>query len=390
MTLAAPNEPAQDWRLPPAVIEAAQRAAAEVDHAARFPNEAFAALKQARLLGALVPKALGGLGLSLTEVAGQCQALAAACGSAGMVLAMHHIQIASLVRHAIHQPWHRAFLERLCREQLLLASATSEVDIGGGLRTSICAVERQNGRFRVEKKASAVSYAEAADALMLTARAHPEAVAGDQALVVLEGEGLRLHPRESWDAMGMRGTCSGAYLVEGEGAEAQIFETSFGDVAAQSMVPVSHMLWGSVWTGVAGDAVLRARACLRSRMKAGANDLPNGAQRLVEAVEVLQLAEARVRCALADFDWDHPTPAGFALAASHNALKTSVSEACLFAAQEALAICGFAGYAREGDYSVARHVRDLTSAPLMIGNGRMRETAARLILAQRPVLGVAP
>jgi len=390
MNAAATLEPVLEWRMPDAVLQAARAAAADVDHAARFPHEAFAALKQAKLLGALVPKSLGGLGLTLTQVAGQCQALAGVCGSAGMVLAMHHIQVASLVRHAIRQPWHRAFLERVCRDQLLLASATSEVDIGGGLRTSICAVERKDGRFVVEKKASAVSYAEAADALMLTARAHPDAVAGDQALVVLEGEGLKLHPRESWDAMGMRGTCSGAFLVEGEGDEAQVFETPFSDVAAQSMVPISHILWGSVWTGIAGDAVLRARACLRSRMKAGVSDLPNGTQRLVEAVEVLQLAEARVRCALADLDWDRPTPAGFALAASHNALKTSVSEACLFAAQEALAICGFAGYAREGEYSVARHVRDLTSAPLMIGNGRMRESAARLILAQRPVLGVAP
>jgi len=60
-------------------------------------------------------------------------------------------------------------------------------------------------------------------------------------------------------------------------------------------------------------------------------------------------------------------------AAYDNGLKTAVSETCLHVAREALTVCGFAGYARTGDFSVSRHVRDLTSAPLMIGNSRMRE-----------------
>ncbi|WP_304170273.1 acyl-CoA dehydrogenase family protein [Phenylobacterium aquaticum] len=374
--------------LPPGVVEAAREAAGAVDQDGRFPTEAFAELRRHGLLGALVPKALGGLGLTFGETAAQCQALAGACGSAGMILAMHHIQVAILVRHALHQPWHAAFARRLCQDQLLLASATSEVDIGGAIRTSICAIVAQGGAFTVEKKASAISYALDADALFLTARANPDAVTGDQALVILEGAGLEMESRQSWDAMGMRGTGSGAFLIKGSGDTAQIFDTPFAEIAASSMAPVSHALWGAVWTGIATDAVLRARRALRGRTKPGVTELPTGALRLVEAVETLQLAEARVRTAIADLDWDAPGPAGFAEAAANNGLKTSVSEACLSAAQTALAICGFAGYARDGEFSVSRHVRDLHSAPLMIGNGRMREGSARLLLAQRPKLGL--
>ncbi len=371
------------------ILDAALAAAPSVDQDARFPSEAFAALKAEGLLGALVPVEYGGLGLSLAQTAVHCHQLAGACGSAGMVLAMHHIQVASLVRHARGQAWHADFLKRLCRDQLLIASATSEVDIGGSLRTSLCALQVADGSFTVEKKASAISYAVDADVLFVTARAHPDAVAGDQALVVLEGDGLVLEPRETWDAMGMRGTGSAAFLVRGSGDAAQIFATPFSEIAAASMVPISHSLWAAVWTGIAGDAVLRARAALRARTRPGASDLPTGTLALVEAVEKLQLAEARVRTAILDLDWDAPVAGNFAQAASHNALKTSVSETCLHAAQVALSICGFAGYARDGAYSVSRHVRDLHSAPLMIGNGRMRENAARLLLAQRPSLGLA-
>jgi acyl-CoA dehydrogenase len=71
-----------------------------------------------------------------------------------------------------------------------------------------------------------------------------------------------------------------------------------------------------------------------------------------------------------------------------SALKTSVSEGCLSVVQQALLASGFAGYQNTGRYSLSRHLRDLQSAPLMISNDRMRESSARLLLAQRPVLGL--
>ena len=49
-----------------------------------------------RLLSAAVPKELGGGGAGMVELAEMCMTLAQGCGSSGMVLAMHHIQIASI------------------------------------------------------------------------------------------------------------------------------------------------------------------------------------------------------------------------------------------------------------------------------------------------------
>ena len=104
----------------------------------------------------------------------------------------------------------------------------------------------------------------------------------------------------------------------------------------------------------------------------------------------MQLAEARLAAAIALFEQSAGRTPGFAEAAAYNGLKASVAEACLAAAQKALTVCGFAGYARQGPFSVERHLRDLNSAPLMIANARMRETDAWLLLTQAPLIGLDP
>ena len=49
----------------------------------------------------------------------------------------------------------------------------------------------------------------------------------------------------------------------------------------------------------------------------------------------------------------------------------------------ALEVCGMAGYAEAGPLSVARQLRDLYSARLMIGNERLLAANARLRLLKR-------
>ena len=53
--------------------------AGSVDSEARFPAESFAAIKASRLLGIMVPKALGGEGASVGEVADVCYQLGQSC-----------------------------------------------------------------------------------------------------------------------------------------------------------------------------------------------------------------------------------------------------------------------------------------------------------------------
>ena len=392
----APRAGEADWQAAAqrVALIAAQHAD-HVDREARFPVEAFDALKRERLLSAMVPTRFGGAGLSLADVASICEILAHGCGSTAMIYAMHQIQVASIEQHGSEVPWHQYVLTQLVEQQWLLASATSEENIGGSLRTSACAVEVTDGRFRIEKMAPTISYGAHADGVLVTARRTAESPASDQVMIVALLGDLELEKRGTWDSMGMRGTCSEGFRLIAEGRAEQILPTPFADIADQTMLPVSHTLWAAVWTGVASDAVNRAKAFFRAQARTKPGSVPPAGMRLAEAVGLLQMMQARLAVALdaaraahrsrhEACEADAPLSAALHFASDMNTLKTSISSTALLVVQEVLMICGMAGYKNGTEYSVGRHLRDLHSAPLMINNDRIAQNTASLLLAQRP------
>src|SRR5262249_43276481 len=109
-----------------AAAEVAAQHAEAVDREARFPREAFAAIREQKLLGILIPAALGGEEASPAEVAEICYILGGACASAAMIFAMHQVKIGCLVRHARGVAWQENLQRRIAAEQLLMASSTTE------------------------------------------------------------------------------------------------------------------------------------------------------------------------------------------------------------------------------------------------------------------------
>ncbi|AJG21610.1 Acyl-CoA dehydrogenase, short-chain specific [Cupriavidus basilensis] len=368
-----------------AALEAAKHAD-QVDRDAAFPHDAFAAIRQHRLLSVMVPAAHGGAGASLDTVAAICRVLGAACSSAGMVYAMHQIQVACIVEHGTGNPWHEQLLQRIASEQLLLASATSEEAIGGALRNSGCAVNVENDRFHLLKMAPTISYGAHSDAILATARRHADASPSDQVMVCLLKDDFTLQSLSTWDTLGMRGTCSNGFRLEARGACEQILPVAFGEIADGTMTPVSHILWAALWTGIAGDAVQRAKAFFQGQARARPGSLPPSATRVADAVAMVQMMEGRIELALAHQRQRHAglsVSALFSLAAEMNGLKTSVSTMAIEVVQQAMMICGMAGYKQGTPYSLGRHLRDLWSAPLMINNDRILTNTASLLLAER-------
>ncbi|AME24893.1 MULTISPECIES: acyl-CoA dehydrogenase family protein [Burkholderiaceae] len=381
------------------VAQVAAQHAAAVDREARFPVEAFEAMRRERLLSAMVPAELGGAGLTLSEVACICETLAHACSSTAMVYAMHQSQVACLSDQGNDVPWIRQMIARMIDEQWLLASATSEETIGGNMRTSACAVELTDGAFRIEKLAPTISYGAHADCILVTARRSAEASASDQVLIVAPRDTLVLEKRGGWDSLGMRGTCSEAFRLIATGRAEQILPVPFAQVADQTMLPVSHTLWAAVWVGITSDAVNRAHQFFRTQARGKPGALPPSAGRLANAVAQLRMMQARLKDALdaasvasservardarEACDFDTPLGASLSLASDMNTLKLSISSAALEVVQETLMICGMAGYKNNTEYSVGRHLRDLFSAPLMISNDRIQLNTANLLLAQR-------
>jgi acyl-CoA dehydrogenase len=382
------------------LVDAARRIAAEVaapnatsvDKEARFPAEAVAALREERLLSALVPAELGGAGASLETVARICLELGRRCGAAGMVFAMHQIQVACMVDHRGEgSPWFDDYLREVVAEQRLIASITSEVGTGGDMGRSIAAVSEPDadGRASFEKQAPTVSYGPHADAFLTTVRRAPDAEPGDQVAVLTRREQMRLDQQGTWDPLGMRGTCSPGFVAKADFAVEQILPVPFSTISAETMTPVSHILWSHVWLGIATDAFDRARAFVKAAAKRKPGEPLPAAIRLSELMSELSLLRAEVGLALREYcdmhAGDRARLAEMATILRFNNLKIAASEQAPKVCQEALGVCGIVGYKNDTPFSVGRHLRDAMSARLMVANERIHATDASLLLIAKEV-----
>lgn len=366
--------------------ETAGPAAASVDVEARFPEEAFAALKAERLLGALVPASLGGLGASIADVAAICETLGQRCANTAMIYAMHQIQVHCLVRHGMGVPEIRRYLTELCERQLLLASATTETHVGGDVRTSLCAVLQDGDRFSLEKSAPVISYGANSDGILVTARRAPDAASNDQVIALARREATTLEPISTWDTLGFRGTCSLGFTLRTSGPMAHVMPEPYADISARTMLPTSHVVWTSLWLGIATDAVNRARAYIRSEARKKPGTTPPGALRLAELVSVLQTMRATVHDAVSEYarlidDPDALSSMGFAL--RMNNVKISASRLVVEVVAAAMQITGITGYRRDSKYTLERHLRDAYGAALMINNDRIYGANASILLVAK-------
>ena len=363
----------------------------DVDRAARFPAETIDALRAAGALSAPVPEALGGSGVSVGVIAECCHELGRSCAASAMVFAMHHIQLVTIVRHLEPGGWFDAYLHRQVTEGRLIASVTSEVGTGGDMARSIAAVTpAEDGLMSFEKQAPTVSYGAYADDLLTTLRRAPQSEPGDQVAVLTHADQHSLEPTGTWDVLGMRGTCSPGAVVRARFGVEQILGAPFARVAAESMVPLSHILWSHLWLGIAEDAFERARAFVKAAAKRTPGVTPPAAQRLSRLSGEVALLRGLVSSGLRDFEAFAEGPAReelstMSMALRFNNLKIAASEQTRDVCFGALDVCGIMGFKNDTPFSVGRHLRDALSAPLMIANERIQQTNAALLLIAKEV-----
>lgn len=361
------------------VATAAGESAEAVDREARFPQESFVSARQQRLLSIMVPTRLGGEGASVSDVADICYILGQSCASTAMIFAMHQIMVAILVRHAGKSASLERLLRRLSSEQLLLASSTTEGQGGGDLRNSASAVEHAGSRITFTKSATVMSYGAQADAVLITARRAPDASPSDQVLVAFLKDDYRLEPIMNWDTLGMRGTCSAGFTFRGNGEIGQIFPVPYQKIQSHTMMPVAHLTWSSVWAGTAAAAVERARRSVRTATRRSGGQPPPGQVHLTRAQMSLLSLKGTVESALKKFEAAGTSEADLEsldFQNSLNLLKVNASETAIAIVMEAMQACGLAGYRNDGEYSVARHLRDVLSSSIMINNDRILASAA--------------
>jgi acyl-CoA dehydrogenase len=362
-----------------AVAVAATAEAEAVDRDARFPQAAIDAARQHRLLGIQIPQAFGGDGATIADIADMCYTLGRACASTAMIFAMHQTKIACLVRHGTGSAWHETLMRRVASEQMLLASSTTEGQNGGNIRSSAAAVEYAGADISLLRNATVISYGAQADGIITIARRAGDAAASDQVLLALTKDNYTLERSLEWETLGMRGTCSAGFELKATAAAEQIFPEAYDKIHAQTMTPVAHLCWSSVWAGIAAAAVERAQTFIRKAARGSGGQMPPAAAHFTTAKMSLTKLRAVITASLDTYatnEHDERALSSLDFQSQINLLKVEASELAVATVMAAMRACGLSGYRNDGDFSVGRHLRDVLSAPIMINNDRILSNIA--------------
>jgi acyl-CoA dehydrogenase len=354
--------------------DAAAQHAAAVDSAARFPAEAFDELRKQRLLGIMVPASLGGEGATVAELADICFILGQACASTALIFAMHQIKMACIIRHYKGSAALERILKQIVSDQLLMASSTTEGQAGGNVRASEAAIEHVGEEITLERKATVISYAVEADGLVTTARRAADAAPSDQVLLVLLKKDYTLDRVQSWDTLGMRGTHSEGFALRVRAPAQQVMPEPYERIHSQTMVPHAHILWGSVWAGIAAAATLKAQAFIRNALRSSSGQMPPGAAHFTKAACSLRTLRSVLNSAMRSYQSvmsDEKAVSALEFQSMITLTKVQVSELAVETVLAALRACGLSGFRNDSEFSIGRHLRDVLSAPLMINNDRI-------------------
>src|ERR1700687_5801638 len=96
----------------------------------------------------------------------------------------------------------------------------------------------------------------------------------------------------------MRVTFSACFELKFNGSSEQIFPEGYDKIHAQTMTPVAHLCWSSVWAGIAAASVDRAQAFIRKAARGAGGQLPPGAAHYTPAKMNLAKLRAMITASL--------------------------------------------------------------------------------------------
>jgi acyl-CoA dehydrogenase len=197
-----------------------------------------------------------------------------------------------------------------------------------------------------------------------------------------------LSPLSTWDTLGFRGTCSSGFTLHAQGNVEQVIPTPFADILGETMHPFSHIVWASLWTGIAAGAVKKARAFVRAEARKNPHLPPTSALRLAELDSTLQEMRSNVEAAVDVYqrkldEGDKDAFGDFGFTIRMNNLKLSSSRLVTEIVGRAMLICGISAYRNDSPFSLGRELRDSHGAALMVNNDRIMNHNASLLLAHK-------
>jgi alkylation response protein AidB-like acyl-CoA dehydrogenase len=331
-----------------------EKRAAEHDEDDSFVSENYAALKQHRFFGAMVPEEFGGGGVSHSEMCEILRTLAHYCSSTALAHSMHQHLVAAALWKFKRGQGGEPMLRNVAAKQLVLVSTGAN----DWLESSGEAV-RVEGGYRVTAKKPFASQSSVGDVLVTSAPFN-DVANGWQVLhfpVPMKSEGVTV--LNDWRALGMRGTGSHSVKLDGLFVpESNVnlrrprgeFHPVFNVVAAVAMPIVM-----SVYVGIAQKA---AQIAIRAA-KAQQRPKPHLAGMIGSMMNELTSAELHLQDMIRitnDLDFEPHNRVGQDILSR----KTNTANACIGVVTKAMEIVGGQGFYR--NFGLERLFRDVQAA----------------------------
>lgn len=182
---------------------------AQYDNSGEFVAENYAEMRKAKLFSALVPRELGGGGISYTDICSLIRGLGRCCGSTALTFSMHtHLLSAALWGYRHGKPGEKLLRSVAGGERVLVSTgATDWLHSSGRLQSC-------DGGYRFTASKPFASACLAGD-LLITSGQYDDPVAGLQVLhfsVPLSADVI--HVNRVWETLGMRGIGSHTVVLD--------------------------------------------------------------------------------------------------------------------------------------------------------------------------------
>jgi butyryl-CoA dehydrogenase len=344
--------------------------AAETDETSRFVHKQLATLGEAGMMGANLPEAYGGSGISATALLRAVSTVAGACGSTASALTAHYLATDSILiggAEAQKQEW----LTRAATGEALGAFALTEPAAGSDPADMKTQARRTENGWRLKGTKCFISNGGVADFIVVYAVTDPEkAHRGISAFILPKGtSGLDAGPPEK--TMGLKGGHVFTLNLDCELPEnALLGEEGRGFRTAMQVLDNGRIEVAAQCLGLAGAAMNAAIAYAKERIIGGQPLTERQGIRWMIADMGVAFRSALLLSqeAARQRDLAHRHGGRFSLAASM--AKLGASEAAGKIADTALQLHGGYGYTR--DFPIERINRDLRIMRIYEGSSEIQ------------------
>jgi acyl-CoA dehydrogenase len=349
-------------------------------------------LRDARLMGLVIPKEYGGGGGTIEDVLVLGRAFGGCSLSTAIVWVMHCQQVRAIVEHA-REPWRGEILSRIAANQYYVASITTEAARNSRIldSSSPITVANDGDAWQIEREAPVVSAGTEADGFLVTMKRGPEAKDNDVVLVYVDRQDANVEAITCLQMLGMRATGNVSLRLTATVKPSQVIDPAggFGEMAMQTLIPWAHIGWSACWLGAAEAAFREFVHLVRS---------PEGRRLIGDIGDLFHERLARVRCSI-DISQSlllHAAAEYTRVRSSIrdpfestqfqiliNNLKVVVAEESFRAVDLLINLAGLrVGYQANSLLALERVFRDVRSASLTYNNDRLLLASGRLALLE--------